>query len=388
MVGFNLKSITGRVNKVREHPQIIIPIIILIFFLVNFGSDTLTFIKETIYEYTEIDIDEIEIIRTTETTLKTTTTTIKKTTTSTTTTTTSTTTTTTGTTTTLILPIDALLYFTRETDTRLEDGKESDTLLVDGRYIMFYSRENEIRIALSDRGLSYADNGTVLSGGVQGQRAIANPCVYRLLNGSYRMIYEGVDQGGMEWIESMWKRLPAEQRFYSAISDDLFNWVKEPDVRFQDYEDSDDPYKLYVADPEVIRLPNNTLRMYYSTGRWLRTALSFDDGSNWHRESRIVFGNTILSDPKSFILPERVYKLYFTSKNMDNDTASVILSASSRDGKSFKLDQGIRIVPERDSDIASDPDIVRMKDGRYRMYYSQARRNYSRYKIKSVVGFL
>ena len=253
---------------------------------------------------------------------------------------------------------------------------------------MFYSRENEIRIALSDRGLSYADNGTVLSGGVQGQRAIANPCVYRLLNGSYRMIYEGVDQGGMEWIESMWKRLPAEQRFYSAISDDLFNWVKEPDVRFQDYEDSDDPYKLYVADPEVIRLPNNTLRMYYSTGRWLRTALSFDDGSNWHRESRIVFGNTILSDPKSFILPERVYKLYFTSKNMDNDTASVILSASSRDGKSFKLDQGIRIVPERDSDIASDPDIVRMKDGRYRMYYSQARRNYSRYKIKSVVGFL
>ncbi len=47
------------------------------------------------------------------------------------------------------------------------------------------------------------------------------------------------------------------------------------------------------------------------------------------------------------------------------------MSASSPDGLTFTLDGGKRLEPDATHMLLLDPDIIKLSDGSYRMYYSE-----------------
>ncbi len=111
---------------------------------------------------------------------------------------------------------------------------------------------------------------------------VSNPAVFETKDGKYRMIYEG-----SKWAkDEKGGHYQTERRLYSANSDDGLTWVSEQGVRFQDTGDGK-PGELFTSVPDIIRLPDNRLRMYYTRGATSATALSDDDGLTWIKETNL-----------------------------------------------------------------------------------------------------
>jgi hypothetical protein len=278
-----------------------------------------------------------------------------------------------------------LIYWTKETGVRTMDAAGSCTVFEDGEYWMFYTRDG-IRLGRSENGFSFTEHGPVHSGRSSGMPA-ANPAVYKMTDGRFRMIYEIEEDPGKRWENGVWIPLPADRRLYSAVSADLLHWIPEEGVRFEDASDLD-PGALYTSDTEVVRLENGTLRMYYSTGLHSRTALSFDGGWTWSKEADILFEDMIVLDPEILKLPEGTYKMYFTTAAGPDAERRWIMSASSGNGVNFSLDHGDRIIPTTGFLRAQDPDTVRMRDGGYRMFLTEAKKLDRGYVIKSAASRL
>jgi hypothetical protein len=285
----------------------------------------------------------------------------------------------------MYLPSDALLYWTKEVGDRVREATSSCTLFIDGEYWMFYTGDG-IRLAKSRDGLSFKDQGTVISSEKRG--VASNPAVFKTMDGRYRMLYEVEEEGGMSWVGGFWRSIPGNRRLYSAVSDDLINWSREEGVRFQDYSDSGKPGELFTSVPEVIRLDDRTLRMYYTTGLYSSTALSFDDGLTWVKESDIRFGGMVVLDLEIVRLPEGAYKLFFVTASDPEFSRQWVKSASSADGVNFTVDYGDRVIPSTGNSNVVDPDVVRLRDGRYRMYYGESKGPLGGFSIKSAVSRL
>ncbi len=245
-------------------------------------------------------------------------------------------------------------------------GVSSSTIIKDNEYWMYYTLDG-IHLATSPDGLSFVNSGNVVENGPIGseQEMVTNPAVFKLSDGRYRMIYEGSklaeDETG--------KRYHANRKLYSAVSSDGKEWVKEGGVRFWDYGDGK-PGELFTSVPDVIRLPDGRLRMYYTRGATSATALSDDEGLTWAKETNLEL-RKVAVDPDIVLLDDGTYKLFFTTFADEFGFGEQwVVSASSADGINFAIDDGKIIEPGASGGLVTDPDVIKTDNG-YRMYYGE-----------------
>ncbi|MBN2065648.1 MAG: exo-alpha-sialidase, partial [Candidatus Thermoplasmatota archaeon] len=208
-------------------------------------------------------------------------------------------------------------------------------------------------------GLTFEKVGIAIHNGEPGsmEEMVSNSAIIELNNGSYRMIYEGRDDN-------------YDRRLFSAFSDDGYTWSKEEGIRFQDYGDGK-PDELFTSVPETIRLDNGDLRMYYTRGVSSATAISHDEGLTWEKEGNLDLGRIVI-DPDILRLDDGSYKLFFTTFDEEFGVgAQYVMSASSYDGITLTIDSGKRLEPISINNLLLDPDIIRLSDGPYRMYFSE-----------------
>ncbi|MFH1065268.1 MAG: hypothetical protein V1734_02060 [Nanoarchaeota archaeon] len=263
------------------------------------------------------------------------------------------------------LPSDKYLSWQKEEGTRVWGGISSCTILQDGKYLMYYTREGGIWLASSPEGISFEEKGIVFTPG-ENQPMASNPSVFKLQEKGYRMIYESNEDMG------------TVRKLRSAVSEDGFAWTGEEGIRLEDSIYFEDKKKgasgevIFASVPDVIRLDSGCLRIYYAAIDEIRFAESCDEGLNWNKKGKVKFDirPEIAQDPDTIRLGDGTYKLFFSVQNSDR-TAGWIESASSEDGINFKLDAGKRIEPTHGEKHAMDIDVIKLPDGTYRAYYSE-----------------
>ena len=205
---------------------------------------------------------------------------------------------------------------------------------------------------------------------------ILTPNVIRLPAGGYRMYYTG--------------RGPAKSRpdaigyILSAFSADAEIWEKEPGVRV----DVHAPYAAHrTLCPDVIPLAAGGFRMYYEARTEgqptvVLSAVS-ENGLDWELEPGVRFGDDSWSygSPRCLYIaaeshgPEWRFRLYFHRYTFPMrsglEAGNVIISAVSKDGLLFAEEEGVRIAQEtaRETYAVYAPEVIRLGDGSYRMYY-------------------
>ena len=204
---------------------------------------------------------------------------------------------------------------------------------------------------------------------------ILTPNVIRLNGGNYRMYYTG-------WGPA---RSVQESLGYimSASSEDAKVWSKDPGVRV-------DVFPPHAASrtlcPDVIPLSDGRWRMYFEAGAVDRPSAVMSavsgDGLQWLPESGVRFGDNRWSygSPRCLYMKlpsgEIGYRLYFHRYTYPFrsglDAGNVIISAVSHDGLHFEQEHGVRIDQEheRESYSVYAPDVIRLGDESYRMYYA------------------
>lgn len=251
-----------------------------------------------------------------------------------------------------------LLSWQKEEGVRIS-GVSSCTIFLHDQYWMYYTGKG-IELAKSSDGLNFIYVGRIIDAkDVTGVDMVSNPAVFETNDGKYRMIFEGS------------KMFPNQhdRKLYSAVSSDGLTWTVEEGVRFQDVGDGK-PGELFTSVPDIIRLDDGRLRMYYTRGATSATALSSDEGLTWIKETNLKL-RKVAVDPDIVRLDDGSYKLFYTTFAEEFGVGEQwVTSASSKDGVNFVLDEGKLIGPGTPGGFAVDPDVIKIDNG-YRMYYGE-----------------
>lgn len=265
-------------------------------------------------------------------------------------------------------PTAQVLNWQKEAGIRIVDGVSSNTLFVNGTYRMYYTKEDGIHLALSTDGLNFYDAGAEIAPGT-------NSAVFQIENG-YRMIYE-IDNGS------------TDRKLYSAFSNDGMNWTKESGIRLQDDIESlrkNGPGSSFASVPEIVKLTNGTLRMYYTTGTRSSSALSGDNGLTWKKEGQIIVEDRqIVLDPDIIMLDDGTYLFFYSTSDSVPFQKQWLEIAESTDGRYFKPFSG-GIHPFGNTTNYVDPDVVKLSNGHYRIYFGEAENMQNQFRIVSVIS--
>ncbi|PIU21552.1 MAG: hypothetical protein COT15_01755 [Candidatus Diapherotrites archaeon CG08_land_8_20_14_0_20_34_12] len=258
--------------------------------------------------------------------------------------------------------VNTLTEWTKEEGLRI-GGVSSCTLFKNNEYWMYYTGQG-IELAKSSDGLNFIYVEKLIdSKDVEGVDMVTNPAVFEMKDGNYRMLFEGSKMFDNK----------NDRKLYSAISSDGLTWKIEEGIRFQDVGDGK-PGEMFTSVPDIIRLNDGSLRMYYTRGLTSATAVSNDDGLTWAKETNLELRKISL-DPEIVLLEDGNYKLFFTTfENEFGVGEQWIMSASSSNGINFVLDEGKLIGPSTSGGLVTDPDVVKIDKG-YRMYYSEFKKN-------------
>jgi hypothetical protein len=264
--------------------------------------------------------------------------------------------------------------WTPESGVRIAVATSSNTITTSTGYRMYFPLA---KTATSTDGLTWTIGNLLLP---EGQTF--NTAAVRLADGTVMLIYE--------FGQSM--QSPKGARFYRATSASGLVFTKTPGagangaVMVPESGDSD-----FINVPDMIVLPDGRVRMYFvAYGDHMESAISSDDGMSWTREGRLeVTGlptDRLAVDPDIIRLDDGRYRLYFTAPakgtTLDNKR---VLSATSSDGLRFLLDEGERLGVANNMEDIVDPDVVRLPDGRYRMYYGYRASSAGLYELRSAI---
>jgi len=200
-----------------------------------------------------------------------------------------------------------------------------------------------------------------------------SPRVVALPDGGYRMYYTqilpraGFPNGANDYDN-------ATSRILSATSADGERWNPESGVRLSPQQGGAGDFR--VVSSEIVPLADGGwLRMYYeccdgtqSQQNSIRSAIS-DDGLLWTVETGIRFelSQCNVSSPRILFLDDGRWRLYCSERGK-----GIISAVSDDDGLTFKVEPEIRVAADGPFDryTAFAPEILRLQDGGYRMYYA------------------
>lgn len=208
--------------------------------------------------------------------------------------------------------------------------------------------------------------------------SILTPNVVRLPEGGFRMYYTGLGPGRVIDVSGGY--------ILSAVSRNGLNWTKEPGIRIDVHEPS---ATHRVLCPDVIPLPDGRWRMYFEARVSDRPTVVLSaistDGLQWKPEEGVRVANSEWSfgSPRCIHVesPDKPtgleYRLYFHHYSYPMRTGlgaqNHIISAISSDGLWFEVEPSIRIAQEseeRESYAVYAPEVIRLANGSYRIYYS------------------
>ncbi|MBM4002575.1 MAG: hypothetical protein FJ295_04695 [Planctomycetes bacterium] len=215
-----------------------------------------------------------------------------------------------------------------------------------------------------------------------------SPRVIALPNGGYRMYYSqilprpGFPAGANDYDN-------ATTRILSAFSADGEAWSPEPGVRLSPLLGGAEDFR--VVSSEVVPVGDGRrLRMYYEccagsqqVTNSIRSAISGDGGMEWMPEpdARWEVAGRNISAPRLVFLNDGRCRLYCVARGIG------IVSAVSEDGGlAFRSEPGVRIAQdgEYDSHAAFAPEICRVVDAGYVMYYAGYGRPNRAYILRAV----
>lgn len=156
------------------------------------------------------------------------------------------------------------------------------------------------------------------------------------------------------WVDFSNFTAPRTEKIGIARSTDGSTWEKLGTVKFKDLG------SIVPVDPDVIELPDGRLRMYFyditqdRDDHPIYSAVS-SDGLNYELEPGVRFKSPQIFDPDVIKLKDGRYRMYLNNKGR-------IISATSPDGLTFTLDPGVRV--ER----GGVPGSIVLADGTVRLY--------------------
>ena len=200
------------------------------------------------------------------------------------------------------------------------------------------------------------------------------PNVVAVAGGGYRMYYTGFAPGV--------KKNDHLGHILSASSPDGSAWTHDPGVRI----DVHSPHATErTLCPDVVPMPGGGYRMYYEARRpdapTVILSATSADGLDWELEGGVRVGNGEWSygSPRCVYFPTDrglLYRLYFHHYSFPFvsglDAQNNIVSAVSVNGLDFEIEPGVRIAQEteRESYAVYAPEVVRLGDGSFRMFYA------------------
>jgi len=176
---------------------------------------------------------------------------------------------------------------------------------------------------------------------------------------------------------------PTPAVILSAFSEDGSRWEPEPGIRLGPHG----PDALVrVVCPDVIPLPGGGYRMYFEGQPDGRASVILsarsDGGLAWTPEPGVRFGGSRrYGSPRCLYVSDETsaavrFRLYFHSYShplrMAPDAGNHIVSAVSADGLAFTAEEGVRIGQEGPLQTFAvyAPEVVRVADSGFRMYYA------------------
>lgn len=200
------------------------------------------------------------------------------------------------------------------------------------------------------------------------------PNVVPLIDGGYRMYYTqilpraGFPNGANDYDNST-------TRILSAASTDGLAWTPEAGIRLLPQEGGAGQFRVVSSEVVPVETKHGMLRMYFescpgpqSGQSTIRSANSEDGGLSWRVEpgDRMGEGGRGFSSPRVINLDDGRYRLYCSERGVG------IISALSDDGLDFQEEPGIRITrgDQYDAFTAFAPEVIRIAEKGYRMYYS------------------
>ncbi|MCY3959497.1 MAG: hypothetical protein OXG65_14570 [Chloroflexi bacterium] len=203
---------------------------------------------------------------------------------------------------------------------------------------------------------------------------VLTPNVVALAEGGYRMYYTGFAPG--------MTKSHLLGHILSASSPDGSSWTLDDGVRI----DVHGPHASQrTLCPDVVPIPGGGYRMYYEArtpdAPTVILSATSRDGLDWGLEDgvRIGDGEWSYGSPRCVYFPSDrglVYRLYFHHYSFPLvsglDAQNHIVSAMSRDGLNFEIEPGVRIAQdtERETFAVYAPEVVRLGDGSFRMFYA------------------
>lgn len=252
----------------------------------------------------------------------------------------------------------------REAGVRLPGVTSSCTLVLDdGVFRTFYMRDGKIAYSDSVDGLTFdAAHETGIFEERDGEwHMLSNPAVIRLSDRSWVMVYEL--RKGEEPGPTGPGKPPGVRNLFYATSADGVSFQKGGVAIDSTRED-----RGFASVPDLVLLGDGSVRMYYvSGGEDIASAVSKDGGKTWSREAGLRLKNKTV-DPDVFKGDEQ-WVMYYATLVGDGNR---IRKAVSEDGLSWKEIESDILVPESARGVVLDPDVVRLKDGGYRMYFGEA----------------
>jgi hypothetical protein len=259
--------------------------------------------------------------------------------------------------------------------------------LKDGRFRLYYCGSGGILSAISTDGLNFEkEPGVRISSvNVKGDQEsmVCDPTLVELPDGKIRMYYKGANGFGG----------PGEaiHKIFSALSSDGLNFQKEG-LRIDSEKTGD---MGWASVPEAIKLLDGKIRIYYVSGDpkaegGIMSAIS-EDGLNFEKEKGArVKGNFV--DPAITISPDGKFLLLvvyncrpekgYCNPNFPNGIYSLI----SDDGLNFS-DLNLVIQFDPGSQFL-DPNIVKIDENTFRVYFGVLTRPGEPMFIKSITGYL
>jgi predicted GH43/DUF377 family glycosyl hydrolase len=228
---------------------------------------------------------------------------------------------------------------------------------------MFASAKEGINSYVSPDGLKYvSEKKNILSRGY-------DPRVYKIRDNRYLMVYNNA--------ETLSGSGDRKKLYYkSASSSDGLNFYTNLEIHLSS-QILKSP--TLISSPEIIRVNNNTLRMYYTgdlfapevgnSNKKIKSAISPDKGTTWMREDGTRI-NTEALDPCAVILSDGRVRIYYSAyDSLDSYDTMSIYSAISPDGLNYTL-EGKTLSSGKNGTKYMDPRVIEIPGG-YRMYYTE-----------------
>ena len=237
--------------------------------------------------------------------------------------------------------------------------------LDDGTYRMYMMGEGGILYADSPDGKTF---GAKAPTGIQQTpgKMISNPSVLKVTNTEWIMVYEEQPQKGPGGSSDGSPSAKNQRNLYLAVSIDGKTFTKAGIAIDSAKEDN-----FFASVPELVKVSDNKIRMYYvSGGEAVSSAISEDKGKTWTKEAGYRLSDRAV-DPEVLYGDGKWTMYYATLPNPESGSRNAIYRATSTDGLIWTKDNIKLIEPKNEMGFVVDPDVIKL-GGTYRMFFGES----------------